>query len=147
MCSYQFNITKFDGLNNAKSSTFERSCQCSMDGNTGFCSSILGTADFAEGAAKIKLLFGQSLCHTGDRGDFRALREECCLAKENEWMEAAEWNFKIDNWPYVNAEDGTVKECFYKMDKMSPENLSKDSATQLLSQWLAAVFSAFVLMA
>jgi len=102
-----------------------------MDGDTGFCSSILGTNDFAEGAAKIKLLFGQSLCHTLDRGDYRALREECCLAKEKEWFEAADWNFKINNWPNVNAKDPTVKDCFYKMDKMSPDNLSKENAMRL----------------
>ena len=100
-----------------------------MDGNTGFCSSILGTPDFALGASAIKLLFSQSLCHTLDRGDYRALREDCCLAKEYEWEEAADWNFKINNWPYVNAEDDTVKECFYKMDKMSPANLAKDKAS------------------
>jgi len=54
------------------------------------------------------------------------MREECCLAKEKEWTEAADWSFKIYNWPYVNSPDETVKTCFYKMDKMSPENLNKD---------------------
>ena len=132
-CIYQYNTTKYDGTSNAESATFSRPCQCSMDGDSGFCSTILGTEDFAEGASKIKLLFTQSLCHTLDRGDYRALREECCLAKENEWQEAADWNFKINNWPYINAVDTSARDCFYKMDKMSPDNLSKDLATHLTS--------------
>lgn len=56
-----------------------------MDGDSGFCASVLGTEDFAEGASKIKNLFSQSQCHTLDRGDYRALREDCCLANDNEW--------------------------------------------------------------
>lgn len=111
-----------------------------MDGDSGFCSTILGTPDFAEGASAIKQLLGQSLCHTLDRGDYRALREECCLANEADWEKAAEWNFKINNWPYVNAESETVKECFYKMDKMSPENLAKDNA-------MAPIYASFSILA
>lgn len=56
-CTYQFNTTKYDGTSNAESATFSRPCECSMDGDSGFCSTILGTEDFAEGASKIKLLF------------------------------------------------------------------------------------------
>ena len=96
-----------------------------MDGDHGFCGSILGTEDFAEGASKIKNLFSQSNCHTFDRGNYRALREPCCLGNEDEWSEAAEWDFKINNWPYINAKDETVRECFYSLDKDSPQNLLK----------------------
>ena len=91
-----------------------------MDGDSGFCASVLGTEDFAEGASKIKNLFSQSQCHTLDRGDYRALREDCCLANDNEWDEAADWNFKLQNWPYINAENSAVRACFYDMDKNSP---------------------------
>ena len=102
-----------------------------MDGDSGFCASVLGTEDFAEGASKIKNLFSQSQCHTLDRGDYRALREDCCLANDNEWEEAADWNFKLQNWPYINAENSAVQECFYDMDKNSPKNLKKDGASSL----------------
>ena len=91
-----------------------------MDGDSGFCASVLGTEDFAEGASKIKNLFSQSQCHTLDRGDYRALREDCCLANDNEWDEAADWNFKLHNWPYINAENSAVRDCFKDMDKNSP---------------------------
>ena len=59
------------------------------------------------------------------------MRESCCLANDNDWDEAASWTFKLSNWPYVNAEDAKVRECFYNIDKNSPVNLSKDLATKL----------------
>ena len=62
-----------------------------MDGDTGFCSSILGTDTFETGAAKIKNLFSQNQCHTGDRGNYRAMKESCCLSNDDEWDEAANW--------------------------------------------------------
>lgn len=138
-CTYQYNITQYDGTNPAEQATFQRPCKCSMDGDTGFCETILGTQEFKEGAAAIKNLFSSNLCHTLDRGDYRAMREECCLANEDEWQNAAEWNFKINNWANINAEDLTVKECFYRLDKMSPENLAKDQATPHLAILQAAI--------
>jgi len=108
-----------------------------MDGHTGFCSSILGTDTFEQGAAQIKNLYSQNQCHTGDRGNYRAMKESCCLANEDEWQKAADWQFKIKNWPYVNAEDIAVKECFYRMDKTSPENLLKNFAYSRIMQSVA----------
>jgi len=52
-----------------------------MDGKTGFCKDIIGTFEFKEAASKIKNLYQQSQCHTYDRGDYRAMREKCSLAK------------------------------------------------------------------
>ena len=45
-CVYQYNTTSYDGVTPAETATFERPCQCSLDGDTGFCSSILGTDTF-----------------------------------------------------------------------------------------------------
>lgn len=59
------------------------------------------------------------------------MRESCCLANENEWEEAATASFKLNNWPYVNAEDTAVRDCFYYIDKNSPSNLIKELASQL----------------
>ena len=84
-CKLHYNTTIWDGTSKAESAYFETPCRCSMDGDTGFCASILGTDDFAEAASKIKNLYSQSGCHTLDRGDFRAMREPCVLANENEW--------------------------------------------------------------
>lgn len=130
-CRFFFNTTIWDGTTKAESDYFETPCQCSMDGDSGFCASVLGTEDYAEGASKIKNLFQQNLCHTNDRGDYRAMRESCCLANENEWEEAAAFSFKLNNWPYVNAEDPAVRDCFYYIDKNSPTNLMKDTAIYL----------------
>ena len=75
-----------------------------------------------------------------DRYDYRALRDDCNSATIEEWEEAVEWNFKIENWPYVNAESEKVRECYSKMDKNSLENLSRDNAIGLLlSQTMTAM--------
>ena len=99
-CIYEYNLTEYN-LDAVETGSFSRPCKCGLDGDTGYCSSILGTPELKEGAAAIKNLFSQNQCHTGDRGDYRAMKESCCLAKDKEWDEAAEWNFKINNWPYV----------------------------------------------
>ena len=57
------------------------------------------------------------------------MRESCNpadITEEGEWETAAEWSFKINNWPYVSAENETVKKCFYTMNRDSPVNLAKD---------------------
>lgn len=59
------------------------------------------------------------------------MREECCLSNEKDWEEAADWNFRLNNWPQVNAEKDAVRDCFYFIDKNSPINLMKDLARQL----------------
>jgi len=69
------------------------------------------------------------------------MKESCCLAKEKEWSQAAEWQFKINNWANVNAKDETVKECFYRMDRNSPANLLKDQAVVGLSTGVAFLAS------
>ena len=56
-CNLHYNTTSWDGITLAESKSFASPCKCSLDGDTGFCSSILGTADFAKGAAAIKALF------------------------------------------------------------------------------------------
>ena len=59
------------------------------------------------------------------------MREPCCLANEQEWELAADWDFKIKNWPYINAKVETVKKCFYDLDKDSPQNLLKSGSSHL----------------
>ena len=72
------------------------------------------------------------------------MREDCCLAKAQEWEDAADWNFKINNWPYVNAEDSAVRDCFYTMDKNSPANLMKDGAERLVA-YSIVILTAFAI--
>ena len=119
-CRYQYNTTKFNGIDAAETDYFERPCQCAMDEDNGFCESILGTSSFETGAQAIKELFSDNQCHTLDRGDYRAMQEDCGPNDVEQWQNAAEWNFKINNWPNVNAENQAVRDCFYRMDKNSP---------------------------
>jgi len=65
-----------------------------------------------------------------------AIQESCCTATREEIKAAAEWNFKLNNWPYFNAKQ-EVKDCFYKMDRMSPINLFKSGAMKLLAPMTA----------
>jgi len=61
-CRYEYNVTKWNGdpKTPAKIAYFEYPCQCSLDGDTGYCGTVLGTKTFQEGAAKIKNLISQS---------------------------------------------------------------------------------------
>lgn len=116
-----------------------------MDGDSGFCKSVLGTEDYKTGASAIKNLFQASLCHTLDRGNYRALQEECCLANANEWQEAADWNFKLNNWSYINALDASVRDCFYAMDKQSPVNLLKSGGYVTVASALTSLLATLLL--
>ena len=74
------------------------------------------------------------------------MKESCCLAKDKEWDEAAEWNFKINNWPYVQrgaaSEYTSFVDCFRRLDKDSPQNLSKQLAVRGLGESIFAVLAA-----
>ena len=72
------------------------------------------------------------------------LREDCNEATIEEWEEAVDWNFKINNWPYVNAESEDVRACYSQMDKFSLENLQRDEAT---NQQIFKTFASVLLLA
>ena len=72
------------------------------------------------------------------------LREDCNEATIEEWEEAVDWNFKINNWPYVNAESEDVRACYSQMDKFSLENLQRDEAT---NQHILKTFASVLLLA
>ena len=73
------------------------------------------------------------------------MREPCCLANEAEWELAADWDFKIKNWPYINAKVETVKNCFYDLDKDSPQNLLKSGSSSLVVNLLTLLASSTLL--
>lgn len=131
-CVMSYNITSWEGGTTiAESRTYETECKCSLDGDTGFCGTIFGTNEYEELVSKIKQLFSQSQCHTDDRGDYRAMKEECRVATKQEWENAASANFTIENWPYVNTPNEELQACFNRLNKDSPQNLNKDSAYSL----------------
>ena len=105
-----------------------------MDGDTGFCGTILGTLEYQERTAKISALLQSSNCHTEDREDFQSMNDQCSIAKSDEWEDAIKARYEINYWPYVNAKE-EVRECLERMFKDSPTNMGKiklDSGRQLV---------------
>jgi len=78
-------------------------CRCSMsDSQSGFCESVIGTDTFAKAMLSKKTLYEKSDCHTLDRENMRAQREECGVgALDDEWRFAVDRQFNITHWPYV----------------------------------------------
>jgi len=50
-----------------------------MDGEKGFCSKIIGTNIYREAMSQLKDVLENSECHTLDRYNMRAQRDECGL--------------------------------------------------------------------
>ena len=120
------------------------SCKCALDGDNGYCGSILGTSEYQDALLAIKLMLQGSNCHTLDRFDYRAQRELCGIGKGALWSDAVEQKFNISYWPYVNAEGG-VKDCVEKTFFDSLSNLSKDGAIETIALTATATASALML--
>jgi len=67
-----FNISEFDPNRPANTSHFDVPCSCALDGNNGYCSSVIGTPQYVNATLTMQSLLTNSLCHTLDRFDFRA---------------------------------------------------------------------------
>jgi hypothetical protein len=48
-----------------------------MDGDNGFCGSVLGTSVYVNYLASLLPVLTQSLCHTLDRDDMKAHKDVC----------------------------------------------------------------------
>ena len=86
-------------------------CKCSMDGRTGYCGTVLGTQVYADGLYNIKNILESSDCHTLDRDDWRAQKEDCNNGSLGEWQDAVTSLFRLNHWPYVNGKDSDVRDC------------------------------------
>ena len=56
MCKFYFNITSAD-MYSTRQNYYEVPCSCAMDGNSGFCSQIVGTVEYAAQVSKLKALY------------------------------------------------------------------------------------------
>ena len=67
-------------------------CRCSMsDSTSGFCESVIGTETYAKAVRAKKLLYRESKCHTLDRDNMRAQRDDCGIGDYTD-----EWRFAVD---------------------------------------------------
>jgi len=98
-----------------------------MDGDNGFCGSVLGTKIYGQFTQSMVPVLKHSKCHTLDRDDMRAQRDVCGVGHVDEWTRAVELQYKVNHWPYINAKVDTAQ-CFSRTLRDSPENLAKDAA-------------------
>ena len=97
------------------------------DAVQGFCESVIGTEIYAKAVRAKKLLYTSSKCHTLDREDMRAQRDECGIgAYTDEWRFAVDKQFNVTYWPYI--QDDSTYHCVQKFFAASYVNMSLDGA-------------------
>ena len=57
----------------------------------GYCSSVIGTEYFKKAVRAKKLVYERSGCHTLDRDNFRAQKDECGIGIKTE-----QWRYAVD---------------------------------------------------
>ena len=75
-------------------------CKCALDGEKGYCASILGTPEYAESLVTMKRMLEKSDCHTLDRHNFEAQLD--CNSERISLEPAISMHFNVKNWPYVH---------------------------------------------
>ena len=119
----------------------EVTCKCSLGGPTdpsGFCGSVLGTDYYKKAVSALKNVFEKSNCHTLDRKDMRAQKDNCGIGTNNdEWRFAVDKMFNVTYWPYIQISN--VYTCVSQFFGNSWYNLNLDYAHPLF------VFSATVI--
>ena len=121
MCELKYYITDPDVREEfAIEKSFFTTCKCSMDGTTGYCGQVLGTQVYADGLYNIKNVMESSDCHTLDRHDWRAQKEDCNVSTAEDWDRAVSDLFNLNHWPYVNGKDENIRNCIKTTFKDSP---------------------------
>lgn len=89
-------------------------CGCAMDGNNGFCSQILGTSYYRSAMEALKRVLEESNCHTLDRYDLRAQRDDCGIREKSDLDLAADFIFNVNHWPLIHNDKETncIKDLF-----------------------------------
>ena len=57
--------------------TYEEHCRCAMDGDSGYCGTVLGTDIYTQNISLVKEMLLKSACHTLDRDNLRAQKDTC----------------------------------------------------------------------
>ena len=119
-----YNTTIYDPEVATEQASVSTKCMCALDGDNGYCGSVLGTETYADGMAALRPVLQNSRCHTLDRSNIRAQKDFCGIGPGIVWDEAVTRMFNINYWPYVNANEN-VKECVEKNFADSLTNLKK----------------------
>lgn len=69
--------------------SFSSYCKCAMDGDNGFCGSVLGMKIYTNYVQSMVPVYDNSKCHTLDRDDMRAHKDVCGIGSGND--EDSDW--------------------------------------------------------
>ena len=106
----------------------------------GYCSSVIGTIYYRKAVRAKKLVLERSGCHTLDRDNFRAQKDECGIGlKTEQWRYAVDQHFNVTHWPYIQDFDNY--HCVQKFFSDSYINLSLDLGIQGLSSIAASALA------
>ena len=109
----------------------ESQCSCSLDGDTGFCSSMIGTEEYALYLQKYRTLLANNKCHTMDRFNLKLYKDKC-NGQEELTRDIIEQRFNFTYWLYMRAEK-SVEDCIKKVFLDSYENLSARGTSLVVS--------------
>jgi hypothetical protein len=72
----------------------------------GYCSSLLGTDHYRNAMSALAIVLGDSNCHTEDRENIRAHRDNKCGigSYSDQWRFAVDKMFNATYWPYIQNE-------------------------------------------
>ena len=111
----------------------------------GYCSSVIGTNYYRRAVRARKLVLERSGCHTLDRDNFRAQKDECGMGmKTEQWRYAVDQHFNVTHWPYIQDFDNY--HCVQKFFSDSYINLSLDLSIQGLSMAISSLGLAIALL-
>jgi hypothetical protein len=82
----------------------ESQCKCALtDETTGYCSSVLGTSYYRDAVRAMRIVLAESKCHTQDRNNLRAQKDDCGIGMKNEeWRFAVDKMFNVTHWENIH---------------------------------------------
>ena len=122
-----------------------------MDGDSGYCGTVIGTDIYTENIRLVKEMLLKSTCHTLDRDNLRAQKDSCGQGGNAEdydvsvWEEAVDALFKLNHWPYVNIEQEHIRTCIHETFSDSLLNLSKEGGLTITVQAFTALSAIFMI--
>jgi hypothetical protein len=81
----------------------EQQCSCSLDGETGFCGSMVGTEEHTNYLQNYRTLLANNKCHTMDRMNLKSYLDKCAAASPEIFEKVIKDRFNLTYHPYVQA--------------------------------------------
>lgn len=122
-------LKQFDTDDNS-TLTMDVQCSCSLDGDTGYCGSVVGTDDWSNYLQNYRTLLANNRCHTLDKFNLKAYFDPCSNTPDELLSNVINQRFNLTYFPYMRAGKG-VPDCIQKTFLDSFENLQLSRATSL----------------